>query len=359
MRILVINEGDSPNIGDQAINIAVKEALNKKFERGLLVENLSLQKGKLLSATEADENKKLSDSEIPSFSYIYHFLWICRYLFRALKNINIYRKSDLAIIGGGGIVMDNRLQFPTAIYINSLILKFFNIPFHVMGVSVSDTMSPTAYQLIKKSFLMARSIALRDDISNAALVNRGIRGGNVIGDFAVCLFNGYGSNVTKDYYLAINVSTSVEDNIKYLKCIKETIRTNNDKRVCLLTTGDIGDEQLADKIKEEMGSYNIDVVKAKSPDEYTEVCGKSEFVIATRLHGGILSLLVNHKTVIVNVGKKQSGFFNSLGISNHIFNLESEDMNVCSIFEHLEVENTVSERLNEMCLKISRELCFH
>jgi len=166
MKILTVNEICSNNIGDQAIGAGLNLAIQHVFGLGTEIYNFSLQKGSFPSVAPVRKAKTAeSDSGDLKVSIARHSLWSFRYLYRLLFAMKTISKVDLVIVGGGSLVMNNKLQFPTALYICGLLFNIFNKPYAVSGVSMSGEINGVAHVLFARFLKGAIHVDMRDPIS--------------------------------------------------------------------------------------------------------------------------------------------------------------------------------------------------
>lgn len=112
-KILIINEYNSLNIGDQAIAFGMRNLIKDVLGDEVIVEFLGLENCKLNKpvalAKDNLEQKEKNNlmkwlKSIRLLSGIHVVLWAVRYLFRIFNCRNEIKKSDVIIIGGGGLL---------------------------------------------------------------------------------------------------------------------------------------------------------------------------------------------------------------------------------------------------------------
>lgn len=321
MKILTINEISSKNIGDQAIGIGLNVAIKEIFGPATEIYNFSVQKGQFIeSITSSAATKVRSDSGNLDVSVIYHFIWTLRYIFRLLFAIPTFSKIDFAIVGGGSLIMNNKLQFPTALFLCGSLLRFLGKPYAVSGVSMSGEVDGVARHLFQRFLKGALHVDMRDPISiNKAqdLFSINVHTGS---DYAFALneIQPIKQVVIKEFKILLNISASVKNMNSYLTLIRKIIGTNDCDRVALITTGDVGDIALTTSIANEFHLPASNIFHADSCYDFCRVAQKADVVIGSRLHAAILAIFSKSRTLIMDVGYKQKGFFMGLGLDKNI-----------------------------------------
>ncbi|SDH36319.1 MULTISPECIES: polysaccharide pyruvyl transferase family protein [unclassified Duganella] len=315
--ILVINESLSHNIGDRAIAGGLTAAINAVSGGQAKVHKFWLQKGiavddAALAVPAAGAGK--SDSMSMQASYLYHTAWTGRYLLRLLRALGRIKQMDLAVFGGGSLIMDNRLQFPTAMYLLGLVLNRYKIPYAVSGVSLSGEISGPAAWLFRRFLAGACHVDMRDPISREkaqAQFGVHVAPGS---DYAFCLPALPAPSPAPEYDLLLNVTSAVSERAAYRDFLQRMLSAFQDKKILLATTGDVGDELLTAELYAEYQRDGLQVCYAKSYAEYCSAVARARQVVASRLHSGILAVAMATPTSIVNVGYKQKGFFKGIGL---------------------------------------------
>lgn len=317
--LLVINETLSHNVGDRAIAGGLTAAINAVSGGKAQVHKFWLQKGiavddAALAVPAAGAGK--SDSMSMQANYLYHAAWTGRYLLRLARALGYLKRMDLAVFGGGSLIMDNRLQFPTAMYLLGLVLKLYRIPYAVSGVSLSGEIRGPAAWLFRRFLAGACHVDMRDPISrDKAQAQFGV---NVAlgSDYAFCLPALPAAAPAPAYDYLLNITSSVSDRAAYRDFLQRFLGAFQDQRILLATTGDVGDEVLAAELYAQFQRDGLQVCYAKSYAEYCTAVAGVRQVIASRLHSGILAVAMRTPTIILNVGYKQKGFFKGVGLEH-------------------------------------------
>jgi len=140
--ILVINEGNSDNLGDQAIKKSleyiIKDCLNQNYN----FEDLSRYKktnnfyfgGKNNLKKSKPNSSKLYKTLV---TFLLRFIWITRNFYRINKAV---KSNDYAIIGGGQLLLANNI-FPFEVFIWTIFLKIYNIKYSFFSVGTEGKFS--------------------------------------------------------------------------------------------------------------------------------------------------------------------------------------------------------------------------
>ena len=141
--LLIINEGFSDNIGDQAIKesmeFLVKNELNCKY----FFEDLTRRKKINSKFNNSNYSKKTYNNKQPNLfkTWVYRFLWLTKNFYR-LKNAS--RKNDYAVIGGGQLLLANNI-FPFEIFIWTLFLNFYKVRYSFFSVGTQGNFSKSDF----------------------------------------------------------------------------------------------------------------------------------------------------------------------------------------------------------------------
>lgn len=356
--ILTYNEYLSCNVGDNAINEGLNEAIKDVFGADAEIYSIGLQNG-LSGERSAQKNidisDKVSDSIHKKTNIFYHAAWTIRYIFRLLLSLKKVRRASLAIVGGGGILMNNNYQFPTALFINSVIFRLFKIPYCLTGVSFSGELNFISKLMFSYFFHGACHVDVRDPGSKKRMlvdfeleVEQGA-------DYAFC--NSVNFKAKKEYDLMLNISSAVKNTLEYRCGVFKLLEKVKDKRILVLTTGDPGDEKLAKSLISDAGLGGIEFVAAKQFSDVIRCAKMSRRVIATRLHAGILSLLSGVPTSVINIGDKQVDFFVGIGLEGNVIDISSLDKYYTNYFdtEVTFLEGICSSQRN-ICLQMIRKM---
>ena len=161
--LLIINEGNSDNIGDQAINQSLKYLVNNELEYNYFFEDLSRNKKLNDIFNSINYSKSQASFKSPSFlkSWIYRFIWVFKNFSRINKACN---KNDYAIIGGGQLLLANNI-FPFELFVWTFFLKVYKVNYSFFSVGTQGNFSKSDKFFLKFSLSGANKIFVRDRLS--------------------------------------------------------------------------------------------------------------------------------------------------------------------------------------------------
>ena len=162
--ILIINEGNSDNIGDQAINESLKFLVVNELNLKYNFEDLSRhKKNNYLRVDLNSFDKDVKILKKPNFlkTWIYRLLWIKKNLGRIL---NACKNNDYSIIGGGQLLLANNI-FPFEVFIWTFFLKIYKIKYSFFSVGTQGNFSKMDLFFLNYSLKNADKIFLRDTLS--------------------------------------------------------------------------------------------------------------------------------------------------------------------------------------------------
>lgn len=325
-RILILNEIGSCNIGDAAIARGINDAVSTECDN-VKIDNYYLQRGCFFDNYKpshlSSQSAKTVSLPVPLF--IYHFAWSARYLYRVIKDIRRIKVASMAIFGGGGLIMNNRLQFPTSMLIFSLIFRLLKIPYAISGVSLSGEIYGLSKLLFRYVFSGAFHIDIRDPISLSKFEKIFNINAKLGADyaFAISLNKKCSTKDTVDFDVLLNISSAIEQRQKYSAMIIRFLSENPSLKVLIATTGEHSDRQFATELHRAHLSTSHTIAFPDDFMEFIALARRSRFVLASRLHAGILGLLSGTKTSIIDVGYKQTGFFQGINLANNVVDASS------------------------------------
>lgn len=319
--VSVFNEANSKNIGDMAINAGLISCLKELIgEDCLEINSYGLQSALPIKNELSEHEQKEKKYNINP--YLYHLLWSARYIYRISKIISKIKKSNLILLGGGGIFMDNKMQFSTATFFISCLAKFFGVKIYCVGVSANKRHSFLSNFLFRRSVNMMNGIFVRDAGSGVIIKNEFSAICDISGDFA--FYVDFCKRHKKNNKVLININgAAIIDRVKYFEKIREIINFYGQQRCELVTTGEKEDFVLSDIFLQQTG-FSIKINHFRRYIDYVEFVAGAELVVASRLHAAILSIVAKTKVAIINVGEKQKNFFIAIGLENNILEINKK-----------------------------------
>ena len=286
------------NIGDEAILMGLKKFLSEKLPQPeiTVMGNGSLFPFGLRSGLR---------------SFINWNLWI--------KPLRMMRSSDLFILGGGGLFTDEEAWFVPAFWaLHGLMAAVYGKPVFCVGVSVHELVGINKW-LTKMLFSLAKYVMVRDLPSHKILSEWGIQ--SVLGsDLSLFLSKPPGGvECTEKYAVAVfrDFHNFSENMYKKVAQLLDSITVNYGLKIKFLTfqAAYKNDSAVLYKIfdlsdkKEKLEILGAELNTAM----IIEIFGQAEFVIAMRLHAGILALVTETPFFPISYMSKVSSFWSEFG----------------------------------------------
>lgn len=346
VQVLVFSEMDSENIGDQAIYSGLKEHLEGN---GVNVEGISIERCIFYSSawkvslnpnSKAKEdlvNRSYISEKLKTFCkkflrLVYLPIWALRQYFRLQTAIAQASSPDLAIIGGGGVIMNNNYHFPISILIFTIAMQRKKIPFGFAGVSTGGHLNAISKWMFSHSLKKAKFIFVRDKPSLhfvKELLNS--NAGNVCLGPDYAFFNESQSFTYQDseqISVAINITSnsiplrSSEFRLHRKELLDLISALSNDLRfkVSIFTTGWPDDEIEKTFMINRLCERNVErLSNIDRPTSVSDLCGflkGTHLVLCSRLHAGILGLLCGAQVLVIPYNKKTDNFMQSIDLCN-------------------------------------------
>lgn len=153
MRILLVNQGHTQNIGDVAINEAIASIVSESF--GIQTRSVPFSIG--LDVSERSLFGRIL-TKLSNHSSLIHEALVCR----AIKSILNSEKYDAAIIGGGELLHGFHRPFASAFYLWTKELCRRGIPVCALGISGDMPKSTWMKRRYKAALQCCLSVGVRD-----------------------------------------------------------------------------------------------------------------------------------------------------------------------------------------------------
>jgi polysaccharide pyruvyl transferase WcaK-like protein len=352
MKVLVINEGYSDNLGDQAINDSLQYLLNINGIKDIDFQDFTknIDKPIPIKLNEV-QNAKFRIKSIMKYLIPVKIRWLLKNLRRIIKaSKNNY---DLVIIGGGQLIMGN-VSFPIAMFSWINILKFFgnsNIIIYSVGIASDIKLSIFNKLLFNYSLSKVKKIYLRDNKSIELSQNIFKLSSSFIYDVAFIHNQIKDKDIeNKKHYILLGVmplKTYNEHNIyklskyEYYKTWIDFLNKNHIKveQVSLFYT--THDDRIAslDFQQYVKNKFNItlELIETNTKNKLIETYKNSSLIISARMHALILGLSYNCKILTYPISEKLIEF-NNLYIEKD-FNINFIQQELLLSIKHLIKEN--------------------
>lgn len=315
--ILAINEGNSDNLGDQAINKSLEYIIKNCFGNKYHFEDLSRHK-KVdciydVSVNDSNATKSNTPKVYRSIkTLIYRLIWIKKNIKRINKAVKL---NSYAIIGGGQLLLPNNI-FPFEVYIWTFFLKYHNVKYSFFSVGTQGIFSKYDRFFLKKALSGAENIFVRDQLSkdlikihfnidsyltyDVAFMYNNIdktefcneRDSILLGPVDIRVFKLYKEPFIEsdDYHL---LWLELIKNYDITK-IKLFYSNNEDKMQCV---------KFKNFIEKEL-NYKLDILENFNIDSFIRNIKKSKLVISGRMHSLILAKTFNVNYITFEVSDK-------------------------------------------------------
>jgi polysaccharide pyruvyl transferase WcaK-like protein len=360
LKALIFGEINSLNLGDQAIFDGLKNSLiEENIEVHALDLSNAIPKIQRDVAFVHDTNKRLSLLKFlkkitKKVKILYYLINLLKIFYRYTKNVKLVfskmKDVDVIIIGGGALIQDNALSFPTALaYIRTLNL-FLNKPIYILGCSVGKQ-----YSILGKYFIMyflrgTKRIYLRDPQSVELLYDNFNLKANLIPDHALRIsYNKEFNHKSKRYSCGINIlefaSHGLGNDIDFKKeyynyfkfLVKELVNRKEIEEIVLFSTGEKSDASAIIRFKNELINELIkdgiqsNKIKVFFPNDYKNLLyfmSEMDVLFNSRLHASILGIVAGTPILSIIWDPKVQGFYKLCGLENkcfypHVKNIET------------------------------------
>ena len=346
MKILVFNESEGRNLGDQAIFLGM-QYLFRNYNLSRL--SLGIEEKSSDSSSGQSSLFKLNISIISKRNQrVYQFLSFVRAIAVNLKRLNHWKKeiknSDIVVVGGGSLLINNAWTFPVSLLTIFVLCKCLGKNYSFFAISTRIESSKLANLIFKVCLKNARFVSCRDQ-SSREIVNRlfGVDV-NLVADPALAVsfkVRDYPFLETSDGSTILNVMgpqshgyfaspNNYDRYFSYMQDIARILLFEN-RLKCIVVTGGKGDYQAAIDLKESIGSPSIEIHAPSTVEELIEIYRGTSFIVATRLHSAIIAIALEISVRCFNWDNKVSGFFETCGRPDLLFDASSNCQTVVDI----------------------------
>jgi polysaccharide pyruvyl transferase WcaK-like protein len=315
-KVLIVNEGLSNNLGDQAIRVALEEALG---ERGYDVSFGFYSNPKLQSVSEAiesDSSGKSRFARLKRFPLLVKFntyLNIFRWYFRNRKHIAdiVQNEQYNVIIIGGGQLINSAPQrpfniFALAIFLwTSLAKKYSKARLCILGVGVAGEFHKLEKFFYRRALKKCDKILVRDNFSAQSLKSNFSIVSEVYPDLAFYLA-GKSKISSGRKFIGLGIYNYAEYKTKfesrdvayeaYYKTWEDLVipyfQEGLDVKLFATTKGDHAETVRFQGYLQSKGYANVVVADISSLTDLDKFLDDCKVVISGRMHALILSL--NH-----------------------------------------------------------------
>jgi len=369
MKVLVIGEIYSENLGDGAIAEANRYLLEKYCESEVEFLDIS-NRNNFVNPKNLDhsqENNPLINNlksinkvlmRNSSYSSLL-FLTILQLKERkkSLNNLSLkVTNVDFALIGGGQLLMDNHLSFPIRLFVITNFLKNNSIPFVFSSIGVSDNWSYIGKKyftnILSNPFLSR--ISVRDQLSKKYLnklypnkkidtsidsaifvdecfkINKLVTSKTIGLGITNIASLAFGSNGNQDYRKK-NIIDMWHEVIDY--CIKTGYSVE------LFTNGSLEDYefsiQIADEYKKIFKKSVLVAERPLDPSQLVSTIARYKLIIAHRLHSNIIAYSLKIPTIGLGWDPKVGSFGKIINREDFFLKAKTVNaQNIIKLFNH-------------------------
>lgn len=325
-KILLLNEGNSNNLGDRAINESIKKILELNGYSVEFVDFLGIEETDII-VNELSKKSNIVVSIlrkiVPDFirTIRAHIKWINK----ELKIIKKYYlcEYDYLVIGGGQLILSN-FYFPMAMYlwINKFSKKK-NFKIYIVGVGAGIDFSFIDKQLYYKSLKKVDKLFIRDSKSIEILEKIFNIEAEFIPDAAFCLDLVYKREIIRERKVLVGIVDYEvyrlynKDNKSEIKYIEEWIEyTKNyieegyNVELFYTTPEDYLQSLKLKNEYEKRYGYTLEINECKNLKELIRIIQSSEKLISARMHALIIGMVYGVKVIPYNISHKIETFSN-------------------------------------------------
>lgn len=336
MKILVINQYNSDNLGDKLLNRMICNYLNNNFyeyENAGFAQTVNQD---ITSEIKSDKLYKFKKRIPPLLKYFLNYKYKLKII---QKKIDI--KSINAVLIGGGQLLKHRTVFLYCLWNWISFAKKNKLPVIIYGVSVDSNITYFEEKIYKKLLKKVNVINVRDIQSQKKLQNMGFNV-NYSPDIAFSTkdikanYRKNGEYVLFMPYDRITAKYSFGSHDKIEETYKKILKSinKNDKIILTATTSSdlIECNKVNDLLKE--NNYNSEIKISKTIDELLDYIINSKYIITGRMHAMIVGLVFNKKIYPINISNKIDVFNKEYLIKpnlniKEIYKLSIEGLQLC------------------------------
>lgn len=331
-KVLLFNQGNTCNIGDNAINNVIKKVFEKEeieydfFDYWI--------EEKIFGNLYIKQNRNFLYKII--LKLIFHFQLLLDLLYTKYLKKNIILKNYDSIVIGGGELLCGHKGFNTAIYNISRLAEHERINLYLIGVSGDLRMPQKRLDRYLISLKRFKKIFVRDKYTKNILDSyykiESSYYPDVVFSYNKVFYNQ--NTMNKENYLLFvpicfndNFTTTLKINNEYelveyyMNIIHEEFKDYDKLYIATTTSEDIS---IANKIVLILKNENInfEYIDCKSLDVYLQLVAKTKRIISGRMHAMIIGAIFNNS-------------FRAIPFKEKLINFEKEysDINIKKIEE--------------------------
>lgn len=304
------------NLGDEKILEAEIDFFRQKFPNSQI------------SVATYDENSFLwNKKNLKFFSYFPNNIKkkFFSNIFYFFQNIFEIIKSDLIIVGGGGIFFDNEIgvSFQKIFlewYIRLFFARLFRKKIIFLWFSI-EVKNPENLQILQKIFHKNDIILPRDDKTSEIIKTFGLKSTTLYDSVFLFEWQNFSPQKSRKIWISLRGGFWNEKNILEFQKFLDFLEKNNFEIIFMShsTSGDENHNDIVFVQKFFWKKYKITQNLSETVKNYDEIC----LMISMRLHSTILSSQKNIPTIVIPYWPKNYEIVKILELQNNCIDLEN------------------------------------
>lgn len=349
-KIAVVCEHKSSNLGDQAIAFATQHILSDCFDISFIAFG-SLERSTPNKCWPSTTRNIIVELLSCATGIIIPSVWKARikwHLMGESNQVYSYYSRELAdmdfvLLGGGQLVKNNISLFCERISVLELSARKRGIPIGLAGVGVDEKMTRYAWSIVRKSIGNSVFLYTRDSRSRERIISS-IRTSVVpkeSPDLAFSIRNPYAikSYASRPNTLGLNIMSFFvmirslakrgrhhSVNVFRLACLRLFLDARLNGMNCeIFTTGSQEDQEQAEDVKAyilEKTGIIVNVIYPGNLDCLLNYMSNLRYVLAMRMHAGILAYVSGAIPLCINWDDKVAGVWSLIGEDERVMDLD-------------------------------------
>lgn len=258
-------------------------------------------------------------------------------------------KSDLVLLGGGGLFNDERLEAVWIWFVQFVWFWIFGKKVFCIAQSVGPLQTKLGKWMGGFVFRRAAGVTVRDVQSKILLEKMGVKGVEVLADPAYAVgYDSGGRALNRQKIVVLTLRNWVkgntgEINVKIANLVDWLAHEKDLKTVFLpfQREGEDDMERFEAVAKLVRSRECLELAEPKDYLEALEIIGRSEMVIGMRLHSVIFAVLAARPFLALSYSRKVKDFVATLGMEEYCLSYEDMDLEEVKKMVGLALENNV------------------
>ena len=275
--------------------------------------------------------------------------------------IRVALKSDLILIGGGGLIQDDDSLIKVPYWTIKILLMRLCCKI-VIGYSlgVGPLRNPVSRIFARLAFKCMSIVSVRDPIAQATAQLVTSKKVTIVPDPALIVTKNYSPTVGDEILKHASVDSNLtligvaprrwfppryrlfprkitaklnpdtfDSSADLVNCLAKSLNTlvaNPNIHLLLLpsySSDHEGDKRICELIKDQLPVGKSDIIELESSRDYRALCTKLDLLVGGRLHPAILAISVGTPVAALSYNNKFEGLFKMLRIESYVMNVQS------------------------------------